>query len=1245
MDIANPYGALYSTNTEIEARENALLAAEGVISPSLAIPLAWCLRECASARALALIEQSRNAVTAQDPAHALHLARGLLIEAEISYLHGHLARSETLVQTAIDSFRSIDNGLGLGDCDWLIASICQDTGDRQRHLSALATATLHYQEARDPIRTQASQARALASLAFVNPCSTRSELDALFGSDTPVDQVAATWVNVARANSFGLTDDLARAVRHDIEAFHSAIATFQQRQAVICAANAAEGFANLGDLDTALEWSERSSTLARQTGWPATISASLMQAGDLLRMLKRFNDARQCLDEALAARGTTVTSRGQALTITTLGWLAIDTAEFDEALAWFGQIEHSLHAHGEPDLLLRIHRGQAMALAGLGRGSDALSKIELALSLARSSNHVDEHIKALQACAAVYRQCPQLPTLGSLSAAEAVVHYLTDAVQLAKSTRDLHPSGELLAQLAAAYADIGDYQSAYRYACAAEDARNVARLADAEKKAAAQQIRHEMDRVRADAEHHRNLAHALQETSQTLETLGQIGREITASLDANAVYHALHRHVDQLLPADSFAIYRLNDAGDSLSIGFGVEQGRPHPAVITSMDSATSLVARCVRERREFVLSHQEGDIPVKIIPGTIQTQSMLFAPLEASGRVLGAMTIQSVHEHTYGERERSIFRTLCAYGAIALDNAAAYQAVEEARQEMVRHERELRIAAVAFESQEGMVIADTDNTLLRVNSAFVEMTGYAAHEVLGNPVSMFRSSHSSDEFLGNIQKALKEVGSWQGELWLRKKDGNAIPTWATVTVVKGDEGPGSVVYALLDISDRKQAEDEIRHLAYFDSLTGLPNRRLLSDRLQQALIKSERTEQFGALLFIDLDHFKRLNDTRGHDVGDQLLKQVAERLTSCLRDCDTVARLGGDEFVVLLESLGSDAISAAEGAKLVGEKILEGLDQPYLLEGQEHHTTPSIGANVFRGRRETADELMKQVDLAMYQAKSAGRNTIRFFDPEMQTALSVNAAMEVDLRQAIARDQLVLHYQPQLDVDGVVIGAEALVRWQHPERGIVSPTQFITLAEETGLILPLGQWVLNTACKQLRRWQGNPQEQHLVMAVNISARQFHDANFVADIREVIDRHAVNPKSLKLELTESMLLHDIESVIDKMNALRKIGVTFSLDDFGTGYSSLAYLKRLPISQLKIDRSFVRDIFSDANDRAIVEAIVSLGKSLDLQIVAEGVETAEQYAYLRACKCSAFQGYYFGRPRPIDECFLQSIDVA
>ncbi len=553
------------------------------------------------------------------------------------------------------------------------------------------------------------------------------------------------------------------------------------------------------------------------------------------------------------------------------------------------------------------------------------------------------------------------------------------------------------------------------------------------------------------------------------------------------------------------------------------------------------------------------------------------------------------------------------------------------------KSEAELRIAATAFESQDGLMITDVDSRIMKVNKAFTIITGYTDAEVVGNTPAILGSGRHDEAFFAAMWESIHKTGRWSGEIWNRRKSGEIFPENISITAVKNDVGiVTNYVATFTDVSQMKAAAEEIQQLAFFDPLTHLPNRRLLMDRLKHALATSARSSRHGAVLFIDLDHFKVLNDSLGHDIGDLLLQQVAERLTACVREGDTVARLGGDEYVVVLEDLSEQGFEAAAQTETIAHKILESINQPYQLAEHLHHITPSIGITVFENHLISIEELLKQADIAMYQAKKAGRNALRFFNPQMQTSITARVALERELRKALDGKQFQLHYQIQVDNSGQALGAEALIRWVNPERGLVSPAQFIPLAEETGLIVPIGMWVLDKACAQIKAWHKNLHTRDLTLSINVSAKQFHQADFVAQVRAAVERHGIDPMQLKLELTESLLLENIEDTIVSMTALGDIGVQFSLDDFGTGYSSLQYLKRLPLFQLKIDQSFVRDIVTDSHDRSIVRTIIAMAQSLYLNVIAEGVETEEQRELLLSSGCKRYQGYLFGKPLPIKE---------
>lgn len=527
------------------------------------------------------------------------------------------------------------------------------------------------------------------------------------------------------------------------------------------------------------------------------------------------------------------------------------------------------------------------------------------------------------------------------------------------------------------------------------------------------------------------------------------------------------------------------------------------------------------------------------------------------------------------------------------------------------------------------------DGSYLEVNKAFLDITGYARDEVIGRSSTELGVWTDPSDRVKLREILGKESICRNLETRFRKKDGEVI--WAVMSSSLIDiDGIPCVFSITRNISDAKVAEETIRNLAFYDPLTNLPNRRLLMDRLGMTMAGGVRHSRRRALLFLDLDNFKALNDTLGHQVGDLLLQGVARRMTSCVREAGMVARLGGDEFVVTLENLSEIPEEAAAQAKVVAERVLATIARPHLLDGRDWRCTASIGIAMLGGeQRESTDAVLQHADIAMYEAKMAGRNTIQFFAPALQAAVNARAEMETELRRAINEHEFVLFYQPQLD-NRCVAGAEALIRWKHPKRGILSPAEFIPLAEETGLIVPIGGWVLEAACAQLTAWSAEERTSEITLAVNISARQLSQAGFVDEVLTALDKSGANPKRLKLEITESILLHNSEDVVAKMTALKTHGVRFALDDFGTGYSSLSYLKRLPLDQLKIDQSFIRDLFVDTHSSVIAQTIISLSQAMGLSVIAEGVETEEQREFLEQMECHSFQGYLFSPPVTLDK---------
>jgi diguanylate cyclase (GGDEF)-like protein/PAS domain S-box-containing protein len=525
----------------------------------------------------------------------------------------------------------------------------------------------------------------------------------------------------------------------------------------------------------------------------------------------------------------------------------------------------------------------------------------------------------------------------------------------------------------------------------------------------------------------------------------------------------------------------------------------------------------------------------------------------------------------------------------------------------------------------------DIEGRYLDYRATSMDLLPTPPEEFIGRKVSEILPAEASCIVMAAIAEANEKGSAYGAQIHIKVPAGEL---WYELSIArKQDHRNAQPTFIVLsrDITERNQAQLRIEQLAFSDMLTGLPNRRLFLDRLRQSMAVSDRNQSYCALLFLDIDKFKTLNDTLGHQVGDILLVQIAERLRRAVREYDTVARLGGDEFVVLLEQLGMHEDEAARQAQHVAEKVASQLGREYDLEGHKYIGTSSIGIALFCAQDVSSDELLRRADLAMYQAKSSGSSAVCFFDPQMQENIATRLELEIDLKQAIIHEEFFLCYQPQFDSDGKLVGAEALIRWNCPRRGLVPPGVFIELAEESGLILPIGHWVMREACSCLEAWSKSPQLANITISVNVSAKQVALPTFVEEVSELLSFYDVKPSQLKLEITETMLVNRVDEIIAKLNELRALGVRFSLDDFGTGYSSLSYLKRLPFNQVKIDQSFARGALEDAHDAAICRAIIALGHSLGLEVMAEGIETEAQWDFFKTEGCRYGQGYLFGRP--------------
>lgn len=602
--------------------------------------------------------------------------------------------------------------------------------------------------------------------------------------------------------------------------------------------------------------------------------------------------------------------------------------------------------------------------------------------------------------------------------------------------------------------------------------------------------------------------------------------------------------------------------------------------------------------------------------------------------RALGSQTGSSLIYQLDTQGGRRTFESLARAMEVPFAHRRAVVILTRDITQRVKNETELRIAAVAFETVQGMLVTDEHNRILRVNQAFTDITGYTPEEVIGHTPAIFSSGQHGPEFYRQMWQSITQRGHWQGEIYNKRKSGHLYPQWLSISAVRDGEGRIShYVASISDITQRKKDAEQINHLAFYDALTGLPNRRLLAERIGQVQAAGHRGGTLGALIFIDLDNFKDINDLWGLPVGDQLLQQAAQRLNKAVRETDTVARLGGDEFVVLLGELSSEPGQAATRLEHLAHKLLSVLEQPYVHESHILRGSASMGLVTLADHSLSADELLQQAELAMYEAKSAGKGKIRFFDPEMQEAVAERLRLEEDIIRGMEAREFCVYFQPQVDHDKGIIGAEALVRWRHPQRGVLAPGAFIRVADEAGLMNRIDSIVLQRACEQIASWSRLPAFADFTVSINVSAAQLYQPGFIDDVLEVIKLTGADPARIKLELTESMLLNDMPKAIERMRILKSHGIRFAIDDFGTGYSSLHYLQQLPLDQLKIDQSFVRVLPEDENSLSIIQAITAMARSLKLEVIAEGVENQAQRALLHANGCSLYQGYLFSRPEP------------
>ena len=855
--------SLFSGGDDTSLLERSLEDSLGAARLMPLVVLAWRLRQTDCARALGLAEEADTLLRRVDIAPAERRgygARLLLLRAEVKLLFAELDEADRLMQSAAKTFTELDDAQGVADAYWTSASIALDRGDFAQTSTQLQLAGQHYGSLGDTTRQDACLARHLAYDAFRDPVATAQALHSAFAGGEQRSNDVLAWLAAAHGNVAGLTDDPATAIREYMQGYHAALASGQIRQALVALTNAVEGFAKLGDLDAALQWSEEALELAHRTGWPASLGLTLMQAGNVMRLLSRHDEARKYLQHALSAMDALKGSRTYELVLGSLGELELDVGNHAAALQTFAALESRVKTHMEPDQMITAWRGQASALCQLHRVDEAHAMATAAWALAREVGSAEPQVHVLRVFAQIHQQ-HALPPPADMTAPTAALHYLQSALDVAASMDGYAPSSELLSQLASAYADCGDYRSAYETSQRAVAAREKVHAEQIQRRALAVQIHSQVQRAQAETEHHRQLANSLRETAATLEVLGTIGRAVTASLDAHAVFEALHRHVHELLDATFFAVYLLDAEQTQLTTAFAREAGVDLPVRSIALDSPISRFARCAREKKELVF-HLGPDEMDGLIPGTLPTRSLLYSPLLIGERLLGVMTIQSSAYNAYDERERSIFQSLCAYGAIALDNSGAY--------------------AIAAASQ-----------------------------------------HRADQALHDLRQTQMRL---------------------------------------------VQQNQELERLAVTDQLTGLSNRLRLDQALREERQRHARHGTGFSVLMVDVDHFKAVNDSYGHPVGDQVLVGIARILQHHSREVDVVGRWGGEEFLVICRE------TSTEGALALAEKLRQAV-QAHQFEAVGRKSI-SVGVAMYRPG-ENLTETLSRADVALYRAKQGGRNRV----------------------------------------------------------------------------------------------------------------------------------------------------------------------------------------------------------------------------------------------------------------------------
>ena len=1292
----------FAGDQEVERLEASLKAADGARGVDLLLPLAWQLRQRDPPRTLALAEETARVVSALGLGEAEQLrsrARLQLIHAEIHWLRGNVELAKVPLATSLTIFTRLTDTIGCGDSEWLTASVWHNLGDQERRDACLRAAQGHYEAAGDPIRLAATRARLVFYAAFSDPVAARPDLQSLIASRPPSHSLVDAWILAADGVIASLSGQHGAAARAFMRAYEAASHCGSLAVAANCAGNAGDSCAQLNDLATGLHWCERALSLAHQIGSPAQTALACTNMAEVLRRLNRPVDAHSRLEEARAALAHLPTHTNQTNVLSALADLALEVGDDTAALEWATKAETLAITMRRREVQTKALRQQARALGHLGRPTEALNKIDASLALAQETGNPTWQMEALRVLAELHRN-HTLPAPNGMNSASPALHYSQEALRLARSLQGFLVPPNLLDEAASDYASIGDMASAYGLALEAKQAQVQMHSKEASDRAVAMQVQQEMELARAlegAALQHARTEQALAQTraqllelrnkdltdSQALQaTILEIGQLATQSTDITAFLQAVHIALCRIMNAANFYVALYHPKENQIQYVYFVDERESLPDLVHRLEldpEGPSLTGRVIFHRRPLVIT--AGDIDAlastgeSLGLGDVAAHWMGYPLLDHQKNALGAIVIQSYDpQFRYSEEDQALFGLITNHVASALEGFQSRDSLEQslARQNIVADFGKFALSDRALDElmneaalsvTRGLALAYciitehvADHNLLMVRATL----GWDVHGSGRAAIDHDSETHANFCLQCNDPVVVSDFRR-ESRFAVAAADADRIVLSGIAVLIHAGVKPYGVLtvhaaacraYTDADVKfaqsianvlataiERQESAQRFAYLAQYDQLTGLPNRNLFRDRLAQAIVHAKREDGMAALVSLDLDHFKEINDTFGHETGDLVLKNVAARLADCARKGDTIARLGGDEFVVILES-----VADVGDAEKVAQKILQAFSKPTHLENTDFYVTPSIGIALYPEHGTDANSLLKHTDVAMYHAKNEGRNNFQLYSSRLSAVARDRVLLEGNLHKALDRKEFMLFYQAVIDLKTMRISsAEALLRWQHPERGIIVPADFMKVAEQTGLIVPIGEWVLHETCEQLKRWRTSGLRTPDI-AVNLSARQFRKADLVDIVSAALNHNGIEASQLKVEITESLLMENTDASIAMLYKFKEMGIQIALDDFGTGYSSLSYLRHFPIDILKIDQSFVRGVTTRADDSALVKAMIGLAHALDLTTTAEGVETDDQLAFLREQGCDHTQGYFFSKPISADhfaELLLQN----